>query len=257
MKYILLILFSCSWFALCGQSIIQPKYLQVTSNKTTNLIFPAQISSVDRGSECIVVQKSTGNILRVKADSLFKDTTNLTIITTDGRLYSFLVSYSASPAFLNIDMGAAENTIQDTSMLSFAQRVKRSVNYLHGIRYGAGKVWLSLLGVYSNGQIIACKLKIENSSPLSFEFGRIGAAVGAARKGRRRAAQEIELPILLIDSETSLVRERQAGVAVILLPKTGLAPGQALQIYVREKAGERHLRLILSNRYLLNAFLIP
>lgn len=257
MKYILLIVFCCYWVALSGQSFIQPKYLQVTSNKTTNLIFPAQISSVDRGSECIVVQKSTGNILRVKADSLFKDTTNLTIITTDGRLYSFLVSYSASPAFLNIDMGAAENSIQDTSMLSFAQRVKRSLNYLHGIRYGAGKVWLSLLGVYTNGQLIACKLKIENSSPLSFEFGRIDALVGATRKGRRRATQEIELPILLMDCETSLVRERQAGVAVIVLPKKGLAPGQVLEIHVQEKGGERHLTLIISNRYLLNAFLMP
>lgn len=257
MRIFVLIYFLTGSLLINGQSFIHARYLQVTMNKTTNLIFPASISSVDRGSERIVVQKSTANILRVKADTLFTDTTNLTVITGDGKLYSFLVSYAPSPAFLNLDLGASENIHQDTALLSFARTVMSCGNYLHGVRFGVGKVWLSLGGIYTNGQIIAVKLRIENGSPFSFEIGRIRAVLGALRSTRRRAVQENEIAILLTEMEIPLIRERQAGTAVILLPKSGLKPGQSLAIHIKEKGGERDLLLTLSNRFILNAFLIP
>ncbi|MES2329993.1 MAG: DUF4138 domain-containing protein [Bacteroidota bacterium] len=251
------IVFSLSVLFTNAQSVIKPRALEVTANKTTNLVFPAAIGSVDRGSERIVVQKSTGNVLRVKADSAFSDTTNLTVITVDGRLYSFLVSYTLSPAILNIDLGASENVYQDTAMLALARTVLHSSNRLHGVRYGTGKVWLSVLGMYTNGSVIACKLKIENGSPLSYEIGKISARLGATQMPKRRAMQEKELPILLCKMESPLIRERQAAVVIMLLTKSGLAPGQSLQIMVQEKGGERHLLVSIPNRHTLNAFLLP
>ncbi|MBV9986840.1 MAG: DUF4138 domain-containing protein [Chitinophagaceae bacterium] len=239
-----------------AQVNVRPHVLQVTVNKTTSIIFPSAITSIDRGSERIVVQKSTGNVLRVKADSAFADTTNLTVITANGKLYSFLVNYEPSPALLTIDLGAAANITQDTGMLSLAGLVMKTSNQLHGVRYGSGKVKLSLVGIYTNGSVIACKLRIENASPFSFEIGRIGALVSGSHGGKRRATHEQEVSVLLTDIEVMIVRERQAGVCVVLLPKSGLSPGQQLHIQVNEKGGERHLSLSIPNRYLLNAYLI-
>lgn len=50
-------------------SVIKPYHLAVTYNKTTNLVFPYAIKSVDRGSKDILVQKAKDveNILQVKA----------------------------------------------------------------------------------------------------------------------------------------------------------------------------------------------
>ncbi len=50
-------------------SVIAPYHLAVTFYKTTNLVFPYTIKSVDRGSKDIIAQKANGveNVLQVKA----------------------------------------------------------------------------------------------------------------------------------------------------------------------------------------------
>ena len=50
-------------------SIIEPQHLAISFYKTTNLIFPFAIKSVDRGSKDVLVQIAKGveNILQVKA----------------------------------------------------------------------------------------------------------------------------------------------------------------------------------------------
>ena len=85
-------------------SFIPSEHLAITFNKTTNLIFPFSVQSIDRGSKDILVQqpKGTENIVQVKADKPNFTQTNLSVITIDGKLYSFTVDYTAQPDQLNI-----------------------------------------------------------------------------------------------------------------------------------------------------------
>lgn len=253
MRIVLYIYFSLCFQVVHGQTPIPVYNLQVTMNKTTNLLFPAPITSVDRGSDRIVVQKSTGNILRVKADTVFADTTNLTVITSNGKLYSFLVTYASSPSFLNLDLGASASGYTDTALLALTEKVLALKNYLHGIRYSAGRVRLSLLGLYTNGERIVCKLKIENSSTLIFETGRLRLYVNATQQGKRKAKQQIEIEALLVHPAVMVVKARQSVVLSTVLPKAALGDGQELQIVLQEKDGERQLRLHIPNKFLLNA----
>ncbi|MBH2005290.1 MAG: DUF4138 domain-containing protein [Sphingobacteriia bacterium] len=256
MKAIILVCLGMIAMAVNGQNYIPARPLEVTMNKTTNLIFPAPISSVDRGSERIVVQKSTGNILRVKADTLFTDTTNLTVITADGRLYSFLVNYTASPLLLTINLGVQENVLKDTLLVAFAQQAARSGQHLHGVHFAAGKVRLQLRGIYSNGKEVAIKLRIENNSSLAYEIGRLSAEVTGGRGFKRSVFQNRDVPILLTEIATTVVREKQSVLLVAIIPKTGLANGQVLTIHMQEAASERHLTLTIPNQYILNATLL-
>lgn len=256
MKSIFFIAFCLLCLMVSAQSYIKPHNLQVTDNRTTNIIFPAEISSIDRGSERIVVQKSTGNILRVKADSLFADTTNLTVITSDGKLYSFLVSYAASPAFLNIDLGINESIVRDTALYALSEKIIKAANNLGGIRYSNGMVRLSLAGIYATGEIIGCKLRIENTSSLSFETGRLRCYVIGSHKIKRRPGQQSEILPLLVYPVSSIVKEKQALLMVLFLPKAALRTGQALQIDLSEKNGERQLSLHINNRFILRSTLI-
>ncbi|WP_439516531.1 DUF4138 domain-containing protein [Sediminibacterium sp.] len=239
-----------------GQSVIRSILIEVSNNQTTNLIFPSDIVSVDRGSERIVVQKSISNILRVKADTLFSDTTNLTVVTAGGKLYSFLVRFSNYPSILTLNLGVSERIDQDTAMLHFARRVIHLNNRMHGVRYSIGNVSLSLHGVYTNGEIIAVKMRMENHSPFSYEVGRIAARLGTMRTARRKAEQERELPLLLTEMETSLVRGKQISIIVVLVPKSAFTPTHTLQIQLHERAGERHLSLTVPNHLLLKAYLL-
>ena len=65
--WLMLVSFNCF-----SQFSIEPYSLQIGINKTTNLIFPYEIKSVDRGSRDVLVQKAKGieNVLQVKANAL-------------------------------------------------------------------------------------------------------------------------------------------------------------------------------------------
>jgi conjugative transposon TraN protein len=248
------------WFVFTGahaQYADTVRQLAVSNNRTTSVVFPSSIVSVDRGSERIIVQKSITNILRVKADSVFTDTTSLTVITADGRLYAFLVHYENAPINLTINLSKVENVSRDTSLVALAQKVLLLKNSLHGIRCSEGSVRLSVLGIYTTGELVLCKLKVENTSSLSFEIGGLQVYSKDLQIGKRRSAQERLVEPLLSFKQQTNVRQKSSQVVVIILPKPALNYSKALRIDLGEKDGERNLSLAVNNRYLINAVLLP
>src|SRR5688572_32814861 len=88
----------------CGCFIVvlvfaQPVSLSIAKDKTTSLIFPFAIRHVDRGTKDVLVQtiKEADNILLVKAASENFAETNLSVVTDDGSIYTFLVNFEVKP----------------------------------------------------------------------------------------------------------------------------------------------------------------
>jgi conjugative transposon TraN protein len=89
------------------QAKLEPFRIQVTYNKTSHLIFPTSIRYVDLGSDLLVANKAEpiGNVLRIKsAVRDFEEETNFSVITEDGKFYSFDASYSSYPEILSYDL---------------------------------------------------------------------------------------------------------------------------------------------------------
>ncbi|AMJ66037.1 hypothetical protein AXW84_11790 [Hymenobacter sp. PAMC 26628] len=84
----------------------------ISEQKTTHLVFPFPVTYVDLGSSGLVAAKATGaeNIVRVKAAGAGFPETNMTVLTSDGKLYSFVVNYQRDPKVLSLDLGAAGGT---------------------------------------------------------------------------------------------------------------------------------------------------
>src|SRR4051812_19268921 len=82
---------------------ITPYKVSISYDKTSNLIFPFAIKSVDIGSAAVLAQKAQGveNILQLKAGEQYFKETNVTVITVDGHFYSFIVNFNAEPSILN------------------------------------------------------------------------------------------------------------------------------------------------------------
>ncbi len=254
MKKWMMVVFICLWtLALRAQQNIPIRYLAVAVNKTTNLVFPAAIVSIDRGSENIIVQKSTGFVLRVKADTVFADTTNLTVITSDGKLYSFLVLFSVSPDLLTIDLGAGEQLNKDTSLLAVVRKVQPLRHNLYGIRYSAGKVKLAVVGMYSTGTMIALQLSITNHSSLSFTVGKLRLRLVTTNTPRRSPVQEVEVLPLLTEPTQLKVKYKQASFFVVLVPVSDFNAKQDLLIALHEQDSDRHLQVRIANRFLFTA----
>lgn len=157
---------------------------------------------------------------------------------------------------MTFDLGAGKNILHDTLLTALTLRVRAADHRLYGVRYSSVRVLLRAQGIYTNGNVIAAKLRIDNRSTLSYEIGGVSALVSGGRTANRRAVQDREVAILLADKATNTVREKQSLTIVVIIPKAGLVPGQSLQIHVQEKGSERHLHLDLPNKYILNAILL-
>lgn len=253
MKNLLLIIFLLAYGGLNAQTYIEPMKLEVAAAKTTNLVFPSNIVTVDRGNESIIIQKSAANILRVKAAAPFTEETNLTVVTADGKLYSFIVVYHTAPAHLNINLGNLHTVKTDTALAVASNLVLQAKPNLYGLRYVSGNVSLELNGFYVNDDILFCKVKIENRSQISFNIDQFRMIVCDTRKMKRSSSQDIEIKPLYISGDTDCIKGNSVQSVVLALSAFTVPASKSLLIEVLEKNGGRNLIIKVKNRHIITA----
>ncbi len=252
-------------------SYIVPYKLEVTFNKTTNLVFPTPIASVDRGSQDIIVEKAVGveNILRVKADVKTFEETNLSVITNDGKFYSFLVNYNHNPSYLNVDISSLFSPIHRTSMQTewltssvamteqnlktFCESAISQEANIHGVKNKESKMSLALTGFYVKEHVMFCRLRIENDSQINFDIEQFRLYIRDKKQSKRTAAQENEVLPLYISGDTSGVKRKAKDTLVIAVPKFTIPDGKYMAIEIMERNGGRHLTLNVKNRHVVKA----
>ena len=92
--------------AIQPSNIIRSYYIELPYNKTVSIIFNSPVRSVDLGSRSIIADKAADveNVLKVKATQLGFNETNFSVITADGKFYSFVASYNEAPAILALNL---------------------------------------------------------------------------------------------------------------------------------------------------------
>lgn len=86
-----------------AQNVVKVKEipLEVSDVKWVYLKFAAAVSYADMGTDEITVEVTNVNsVVRVKSEVSVFDETSITIITTDGKVYTFSLSYKQNPRFV-------------------------------------------------------------------------------------------------------------------------------------------------------------
>jgi conjugative transposon TraN protein len=276
-----LVFLVCASFTLTAQtnnfskaSFIESYKLEVTYNKTTNLVFPAAITSIDRGSQDILVQKATGveNILRVKADVKDFSETSLSIITADGKLYSFVVAYNLQPAYLNINVARITETdsvfapaikkeaviysapgMNKAALAMYADSVLMNGSNMRSIHTENSKVSFALNALYIHEDVMFLKFDFKNNSNINFDIDQLHFYIRDKVKAKRTASQEIELTPLSITGNTTVIRGESKEPWIVALHKFTIPDGKFLSIEIMEKNGGRNLLLKVKNRKIMKA----
>jgi len=152
--------------------------------------------------------------------------TNVSVITTDGSFYSFLVSYSADPAKINI-------SFREDSL--FHQR-----NFLH-LSTRSELMKLSLRSIYLRDHLMWFTFQLTNHSKIEFEPEYVKFFIADKYRAKRRAMQQIEL-VPLFHRE----------MVFAFTPFT-ISKNKRLVIRVAEKNGGRSLSLKINHKILLKA----
>lgn len=257
-----------------ASALIGSYKLEVACNKTTHLLFPFSIISVDRGSESILAQKANGveNILRVKGGVKNFEQTSLSVITSDGKLYSFLIDFSPMPAYLNINLGsiasvgkqepssacfepapAISNEVTLASLVQAAQKAKRNIYRLRKEKQG---VSAEVDGLYIKDDMMLFRLQLENSSVINYSIDQFRVYMRDKKGGKRTAVQEQELQPLHRAGDTALIPHHSGHPVVLALPKFTIPDGKFIAVEITEQNGGRNLQLKIKNRHLLKTKLL-
>ena len=174
--------------------MIPPHALEVCYEKTTHIIFPAEITYVDLGNENLVAGLADGakNVLRVKsAFKSFKQETNLSVITEDGSYYTFNVKFAKEPLLLSIEMtdflhdgesvnrpnnaqeiylerlGSESPMLVKLIMKSIYKQNKREIKHIGSKRFG---VQFLLKSIYANNGLLYFHTELKNTSNIPFDI---------------------------------------------------------------------------------------
>lgn len=244
--------------------------VEVTFNKTSSLVFPAVIKSVDRGSRDVLAQKAKGveNVLQLKAARENFPETNLTVITADGGIHQFTINYSKKPDKLIVQAeGEPVNTAPSPGLIfqtdmtesefeSYAGQIgeaKRNVKFLRRKKH---KIILSLDGVYINEDIIFYRCRIKNQSNINYDVDFLRFYVRDRARLKRTASQEIDREPLYIYGNDRTIKGKSTVEIVYALEKFTIPDAKRLMIEVFEKNGGRNLDLTVKNRTIVKAQLI-
>ncbi|MFL5789829.1 MAG: conjugative transposon protein TraN, partial [Flavisolibacter sp.] len=229
----------------------QEPSLSISTSKTTSLVFPFSIKHVDRGSKDVLVQqvKEADNILLVKAATNSFPETNLSVITSDGKMYSFIVVYEPKPAVWVYQIPSKGKE----SVATYAENILNNPRSLHGIKDNHWEMHSLVSGIYITGNVIFYQVKLMNQSPLDYDIDFIKFYIRDKKTVKRTSIQEIEIVPRYIAGNSSVVKGNNTVTLVFALDKFTLADGKYLAIEFGEKNGGRNLLLKVTNKKIVKA----
>lgn len=244
---------------------ISPYQLAVTYNKTTNLVFPYAIKSIDRGSKDILVQKAIGveNILQVKAGKQGFTETNLTVVTADGSLYPYLVSYTDTPGDLSLqfsnpqvspkplavfdkDATTDEIALRAKEVIARERTVKRMADHSYNMV-------MDIKGLFVHNETMYFQLALQNNSAIDYDVQSLRFFIRDQKKSKRTASQEVEVMPDYKLGNIEVLRHLSEQTICIALPKFTIPDKKYLAIELMEKNGGRHLSLTITNKWLMRS----
>lgn len=229
--------------------------LPIATDKTISLIFPFPILHVDRGTKDVLVQpiKEADNILLVKAASRDFSGTNLSVVTSDGTIYSFAVNYAPNPVnwlyYLPVNSKA--------SIATYANGILDNEKRLHEVNDRKWNIEAEVIGIYIKDNVIYYQLRLTNQSSIDYDIEVLRFYTKDKKRGKRTASQENELKPLYIAGNTKQVKANGTNVIAVALEKFTIPDAKYLGILLMEKNGGRHLLMKLQNKHLLKANMLP
>ena len=255
---------------------IEPYKMEVTYDKTSHLIFPTAIRYVDLGSEYLIAGKAEDaeNVLRVKATVRdFEPETNFSVITNDGRFYSFNVYYSSYPEAMSYDLLTMQKAVDKANgndvlfeelgnnspslagllLETIYKNDNRIVKHIGAKSFG---IQFILKGIYIHNGKYYFHTELRNKTNVPFQIDFINFKVVDKKVAKRTVVQERPLTPLRTYKPLDGIAGKSTEQNVFLLDKFTIADDKVLLIEIFEKNGGRHQTLQVENSDLIKARLI-
>lgn len=236
---------------------VVPYEVELTQNKTTHILFPSSIEYVDLGSNEIIASKVevTSNVLRLKTIKEDIIPTNFTVITNNGKYYSFNASYKNKPIQLSYDLTRFENQVSkqqsealfkdlgstspslaDLFMKAIIKKNKKELN-IKSKKYG---VEARLESIYIQDGKLYFHISINNKSNLPYKLDYVSFKIKDRITSKRTTIQEVSLKPIRSLSDAQTINSQSKQDNVFILDQFTLSDKQVLLIEINENKGNRN-----------------
>lgn len=241
-------------------------------NHNTALFFPSKVRQGIVGSQNFVFSYNEekpqyfGLLKAVPGTS-----SNLLVITEDGQIYSYVLSYKAQLHIFNYFIGTGESIGHEKTMEKICTPAlagdtvskklpneylrtnqgmfkKRSVYYLKNSKgeiksrkKGGLRITVKDM-VYFKDEVYLV-LALENRSEITFEPDFLNVYVSRGNSRRNASFQRLRKEPIYIHQFPKTIYHRQEKKFVLVFPKFTLGENGKLELEVREKKGSRYLRM--------------
>ena len=255
------------------ENILLPNLISVGFDKTTHILFPYAISYVDLGSSEIIADKAADvqNLLRIKANVKNFKETNISVVTSDGRFYSFVLNYAENPTVLSYDLTKTNTFEQSAFKLKNADGTESKILF-EGVRmneqeisYYAMKIAekkksikhigktendisFNLQGLYVRDNVLFFHTLIANESQINYDIDFIRFFIKDKIIAKRTAMQELEVkPIKVLNGDINVVVGGESVNKIFCLQKFTIPDDKVLEVEMYERGGGRHIIFTVNN----------
>lgn len=253
--------------SISSDKTIRSYTIEITYNKTSTIVFPASIISVDRGSGEIIAQKvkQTQNVLQLKANRNGFSETNLSVITADGILRHFTVKYLLNPSVLTIDLSNEESNkkrilfdsdLTDADLERCIDSISIDKRRIHLTNARTSQLKFSLLGLYIKADVMFYRFEISNRSNIDYDVDFLKLYIRDRSKVKRAASQEVELVPISLSGNIQRISGNTTEEIIVAVGKQTIPNSKFMNIELFEKNGGRHLTLEIKSKAITNARLL-
>ncbi len=252
MKRLMCLVCGCWLFV---SAIAQASSLCITTDKTTSLVFPFSIRHVDRGTKDILVQqvKEADNILLVKASAKNFSETNLSVVTDDGSVYTFVINYEEKPEVWVYNLPPNKKA----TITTYANGILDNPRTIKKISDKKWDMKAKVIGIYIKDNVIFYQVELKNESTIDYDIEVLRFYIRDKKKGKRTAVQENDLKPLHISGNYTQVKANQKSPIVVALDKFTIPDAKFLAVQVMERNGGRHLAMKVDNKKIMQAITLP
>ena len=262
------------------QNVIASYALELPYNKTVSIIFSVPIKSVDLGSRQIIADKASDveNVLKVKAAQIGFNETNFSVITTDGKFYSFIAGYNEYPAVLALNLATqpsvtarsgggreyqsgSDATIQfagirasQTEILANCEKVLSKGRTVRHLGVSANLMDASVRGFYVKENVMYVKIKLANKSNIDYDLDYMRFFIVDKTKAKKTTLQELELLPFYVYPETQrTITGKSCEETVLAFPKFTIPDDKHIVVQINESGGGRALNFVMNNEDIMHS----
>ncbi len=235
--------------------------LQISHQGTTTVVFPAAIEELDIGSREVVCKRVADkpNCIWIKAVSEHLQPTNITILTSDDRLFVLKVAYCEAPAswVLKVDSsramlieGMSVKEKQPEQVEEISQKDERPKQHKRAVVRKSKQGLRATLRdwAYQEGSY-AMEWELSNRAAVPFELGLIQYWIVTDNHSKRSATQSVAVPVYAFHPETTAIQQEGKQHILVTVPTFWLTKNQYAKVVWMDKKGERFLQVNIKPRH--------